>query len=337
MRTASDPVSRQPGATGTSLPSPLGRPVTPLRPAESRPGRPRASAASPARSRGPSFAPVALAVTALLLLTVAGGSYYFATPAERVRDPLHPWLRPSGYLGQTAGILALLIFAFLWLYPFRKKVKALRWTGSLARWLDVHVAVALVLPVLTAVHASWRFDGLIGLGFWSMIVVCASGVVGRYLYVHIPRSASGLELTAEEVAADRRRLLEELAETTGLPNAQVESLLRSDPSPCDGLGIVGTLSRMITDEIARFRQARALRRLCSAKHRAHRLDRRALRRIGRLARREMALSQQARMLAATQRLFRLWHIAHRPFAITALVAVTVHVTVAVSMGMTWFW
>lgn len=57
----------------------------------------------------------------------------------------------------------------------------------------------------------------------------------------------------------------------------------------------------------------------------------------RLARSEMALTQQARMLAATQRVFRFWHVAHRPFAITALVAVGIHVGVAVAMGMTWFW
>jgi hypothetical protein len=51
----------------------------------------------------------------------------------------------------------------------------------------------------------------------------------------------------------------------------------------------------------------------------------------------MALTQQARMLTATRRVFRLWHIAHRPFAIAALVAVLVHVGVVVSLGMTWFW
>jgi len=280
---------------------------------------------------------VALVVALLLAGSVVGASYYLAAPADRVRDPLHQWLRPSGYVGQTAGIIAFVIFAFLWLYPFRKSVRALRWTGSLARWLDVHVATALVLPVLTAVHASWRFDGLIGLGFWSMIVVCASGIIGRYLYVHIPRSATGLELNAEEIAAERRDLLVQLAAATGLPHAQVEAILRSDPTPCDGLGLIATFGRMITDEVARFRQARALRRLCRGRQRGHRLDHGTLRRIVRLARREMALSQQARMLAATQRMFRLWHVAHRPFAITALVAVTVHVAVVVSMGMTWFW
>jgi hypothetical protein len=51
----------------------------------------------------------------------------------------------------------------------------------------------------------------------------------------------------------------------------------------------------------------------------------------------MALTQQVRMLGATHRLFHLWHVAHRPFAITALVAVVVHVGVVVAMGMTWFW
>jgi hypothetical protein len=51
----------------------------------------------------------------------------------------------------------------------------------------------------------------------------------------------------------------------------------------------------------------------------------------------MALAQQARILEATQRLLRLWHVAHRPVAIGALVAVTVHVVVVVAVGATWLW
>jgi len=283
------------------------------------------------------MAVVGLVVAGLLGLSVYGASYYLADQSDRVRDPLHPWLRPSGFVGQTAGIVALFIFVFLWLYPLRKSVRWLRWTGAMSKWLDIHVATALMIPVVTAVHASWRFDGLIGLGFWSMIVVCASGVIGRYLYVHIPRSASGLELTADEIATERRRLLEEVAASTGLPHPQVEALLRSDPTPCDGLGVLGTLRRMAADELARWRAARALRRLCEARRVESRLDRAAVRRVVRLASREMALTQQVRMLEATHRLFRLWHVAHRPFAVTALVAVVVHVAVVVSMGMTWFW
>ena len=64
-----------------------------------------------------------------------------------------------------------------------------------------------LLPFIAAMHAAWKFEGVIGLGYWSMIVVWLSGIVGRYLYVHIPRSATGLELTAEEIAVERHALI----------------------------------------------------------------------------------------------------------------------------------
>jgi hypothetical protein len=290
-----------------------------------------------AERHGVPFRTVFVVIGLLLAGSLIGGSYYFAPLSDRARSPLHAWLRPSGYVGQTAGILSLLIFLFLWLYPLRKKYRWLSFTGTMARWLDGHVGFALVLPVLAAVHASWRFDGLIGLGYLSMLVVAASGIVGRYLYVHIPRSATGLELSAEEIALERQDLIGQIATATGLPALQVERLLHSDPSPCEGLGLLGTLRRMALDDLSRWRSARALRRACDAQYGALRPDRRTLRRVQRLARKEMSLTQQARMLAATQRLFRYWHVAHRPFAVTALVAVLVHVGVVVAMGATWFW
>jgi hypothetical protein len=164
-----------------------------------------------------------------------------------VRDPLHAWLRPSGYIGQSAGIVALAIFAFLWLYPLRKRYRSLAWTGSLARWLDVHVSAALLLPLLVAVHAAWRFGGLIGLGFWAMMLVWTSGLVGRYLYARIPRSRSGVELSRDEIAVERQRLLQAIATTTGLDAATVERSLHADPPPA-GLGPAATILRMLRDE-----------------------------------------------------------------------------------------
>jgi hypothetical protein len=263
-------------------------------------------------------------------VTVLGAEYYFAPVAARVRSPLHPWLRPSGYVGQTAGIVAFLILLTLWLYPLRRRFRSLAFLGAMARWLDVHVALALLLPLLAAVHAGWQFRGLIGLGYWSMLAVWLSGLVGRYLYVRIPRGRTGLELDAEEAAKLRRTLVAEIARRAHLPPAEVESILGDDPWPCEGMGILATLRQLVADDVARWRATRRLARACG-----RRVDRRTLRRIARLARREMALMQQARLLGATQRLLRLWHVAHRPFAIAALAAVLVHVAVAVAMGATW--
>lgn len=144
----------------------LARVVQPSPPPVAPPPRSRAEA--PARARQPA-AParrltLPLIVGTLIAVNVAGAPYYLLPMAERVRHPLHAWLRPSGYVGQSAGIVALMIFVFLWLYPLRKKLKKLAFLGSVGRWLDVHVTVALAMPLLLAIHAAWRFDGVIGLG-----------------------------------------------------------------------------------------------------------------------------------------------------------------------------
>jgi hypothetical protein len=236
-------------------------------------------------------------------------------------------------VGQTAGILAFVIFVFLWLYPLRKKWRALAFSGAIGRWLDVHVTSALGLPMLLTIHAAWRADGVIGLGFVAMMVVCASGVVGRYLYVRIPRARSGVELTREEVAAERDVLLQAISTSIGEPVEEVvRAITPADRPPATTP--LDVLERLILDDVRRFRRVRELTARWAAKPG---VDRQAISRVVKLASREMALVDQSNMLEATQRVFRYWHIAHMPFAVTALLAVTVHVIVVVVMGATWFW
>jgi len=275
-------------------------------------------------------------LTLLAAISALGLPYYLLSTGARVRSPLHPWLRPTGYVGQTAGLLSMALFLFLWLYPLRKKFRWLAWSGSLGRWLDVHIVVGITIPFLAAIHAAWHFTGLIGLGYCAMLVVCLSGIVGKYLYARIPRNRSGLELSLEQVGAERATLQRHIASASGIPLETVAALLAVDARPYTGLGPLRTLGRMMSDDLERYRAARRLRSgLCEARRRGAAVDRRVVALVLRLARHEMALSQQARMLDATQRVFRYWHVAHRPVAITALIAVLVHVVTAVALGVTW--
>jgi hypothetical protein len=294
---------------------------------------------APSRQRGlrPLHGATIVLATLLAGVLVVGEPYYVLPVAERVRHPYHAWLRPSGYIGQSAGIVALAIFVFLWAYPLRKKFRWLAFTGAVSRWLDVHVAVALLLPLLVTIHAGWRFGGVIGLGFWAMMIVWSSGLIGRYIYARIPRGRSGVEMDRHEIAAERSRLLDQIAAETGLDRQLVERTLATDAHAV-GLGVIGTLRRMIADDRARRRAARRLRELCSTRAPKGRVGHaRTVSRAVSLARREMALSQQARLLDATHDLFRYWHVAHRPVAIGALMAVLVHVAVVVAVGATWLW
>ena len=267
------------------------------------------------------------------LVTAWGLPYYLAPLAQRLRHPLHPLLKSSGPVGLAFGAVALTLFLFMWLYPFRKKARWLAWTGPVGRWLDVHIVMGLSLPALAAVHAGWRFEGLIGLGMLSMVVVSMSGIVGRYLYTHIPRNRAGLELSLEEAGAERRALLTDLSVATGHAPQELERSLGLDPRPYAALGIVRTFARLVSDDIARWRTLGRLRREWSAGGAGRPpLDAVALARALRLARRELALVHQVRLLDATRQVFAWWHVAHRPFALTALLAVLVHVVVAIWIG-----
>jgi len=302
------------------------------------PERPSLAAlAPPLAARRSGRVVVMLLLFVLVAICIGGLRYYLEPMAARVRSPWHAWLKPSGYIGQSAGLLALALFLFLWLYPLRKKFRWLAFTGAISRWLNAHVLAALALPLLVAVHAAWRFRGVIGLGFWSMMVVWLSGIVGRYIYARIPRGRAGVELTREEIARRRIALLEQIAQQSGLDLATIEGILAPAPAAAR-LGVWGTLKRMVADDFARRAAERRLRRLWDARGQRRRsADRAVIRSVMRLARQEVALAQQARMLDATQAVFRYWHVFHRPVAIAALVAVLVHVVVVVALGATWLW
>lgn len=289
------------------------------------------------RARSPVVRVVTVGLVPLLVAAGCGLPYYVLPLSERIRHPLHPWFAPAGIVGQSAGLAALLLFSFLWLYPIRKRFRCLAFAGPVAAWLDAHIAAGLLLPLVAATHAAWRFTGLIGMGYGIMLLVCMSGVVGRYLYTRIPRSQSGIALGREEIGAERDALVAEIARSTGLPAARVAVSLAPVGERRSARGVLATLRQLVADDFARRRAVGALLDEWRASHpQARAAERRKLRRITRLSRREVALAQQARILDGTLRVFRFWHVAHRPFALTALLAVVIHVIVVIAVGTTWF-
>jgi hypothetical protein len=275
----------------------------------------------------------------LIALNLAGLPYFLLSTVERVRSPLHPWFRPSGFIGQTAGIASFALFMFLWLYPLQKKFRRLAFGGSRAMWLNAHVVAGLCVPFLATLHAAWRFTGLIGLGYGAMMVAWLSGIVGRYVYVRIPRSRTGVELTREELESRRRAVLQQIVDATGIDGELLEHALLSGSSPTisPDANVLKAIAVMIGDDVRRWRAAGQLRwDWHGATAAEQQSDKAARARLHALLRNEIALMQQARMLDVTHRLLRYWHVAHKPMAIAALGAVVLHVGTAIALGVTWF-
>src|SRR5882762_2313350 len=121
-------------------------------------------------------------------------------------------LRPSGRIGINLGMLGVLMFFLIYLYPLRKKWGWLGRMGNSRHWLDFHVVLGTAAPVIVAFHSTFKFGNIAGMAFYSMLMVTISGFVGRYLYAHIPRGLSAAELSMKEIQEKEEALRKELAE-----------------------------------------------------------------------------------------------------------------------------
>jgi hypothetical protein len=85
------------------------------------------------------------------------------------------------WLGWAGAICMFILFS----YPVRKYYK---WTynlGNIKWWLNTHMVLGILGPLLIFAHCKFQTGSLnAAVAFWSMISVAISGVIGRYLYRH---------------------------------------------------------------------------------------------------------------------------------------------------------
>ena len=132
-----------------------------------------------------------LALAAVATLLVLGSDYYRTPLLERGHHPGYWTWKAGGTIGHKLGLLGSTMMVLMLLYSVRKRVGAFRRLGPLSRWLNAHIFLGVVGPLLVVLHSSFKVQGLVALSFWSMIVVASSGVLGRYLYLQIPRTRAG--------------------------------------------------------------------------------------------------------------------------------------------------
>ena len=110
----------------------------------------------------------------------------------------------SGLFGHGLGVLGFLLMLMTeTLYSWRKRSRSARW-GKMSNWLRFHIFTGLVGPYMVLLHSSWKFNGLAGLVMLLTVVIVLSGIIGRYIYTAIPRTADGVEV---EAAALERQIV----------------------------------------------------------------------------------------------------------------------------------
>lgn len=284
---------------------------------------------------------IALLATALVIGVAAyGWDYYILGAADRAFSHKHALLKPSGSIGIKLGILGVVVFCGIFLYPIRKRIPWLAKQGSARHWLDFHVILGVTAPILIAFHSSFKFQGIAGMAFWIMSAVALSGVAGRYIYAQIPRRLNSAELSLKELDELQQELSQQLAHQQVISAEKLEPLFRlPNAAQVNRLPAILALLWMIGLDVMRpFRVARLRLRvlgwggvvptlggLLPTKHTE-------LEQVIRLAREKASLAKRILFLARAQQVFHLWHVVHRPFSYSFVVLAIIHITVVLLLG-----
>jgi len=281
-----------------------------------------------------------LAAAGTMAMLVYGLSYYWSSAVQRALSPKHDYLKPSGAIGLRLGLFGVLLFLFIYVYPLRKKWAWLGRQGSSKRWLDFHVLLGLLAPVVVTFHSSFKFSGIAGVAYWIMLVVAVSGVVGRYIYAQIPRTLSSAELSLQEAQEQSLRTATQLKNTGILTSRDIDGLLRlPDMKRVQSISLLGVLGRMLLFDVGfPLRIWRLRQKMLWSKRRWWSLvglgrgENAVLERAISMAREQTLLTKKILFLSKSHRMLHLWHIIHRPFSYSFAVLASIHVILMLMLG-----
>jgi hypothetical protein len=262
------------------------------------------------------------AITVAVLIGLGGWAYYTTPIGVRGYTAAHKLLRPSGAWGQSFGLIGVALILVPFVYMLRKKIR--NGPGTLKTWLEVHLFCGIVGPVFITYHTAFKFNGIVSAAYWSMAVVMLSGFVGRHLYVRIPRSLRGMELSRAELDQQATALHDELVARPGAASllSRIATLERA-AAPA-----ALTWSGLLFGEIGLRRKIGAF----ADEVRHTRLPADQERDLIRLTTARALLLRQIAYLQRTKQAFNLWHVFHLPLVYLLLVIVAGHVTLALYMG-----
>jgi len=219
-----------------------------------------------------------------------------------------------------AGTASMLL---MHVYSLRKRIRAMFGWGRLSTWLHVHIFLGLQGAMWVCFHSAHlqTLENISGMTIIAVLVVVASGMMGRYLFSLLPKGLSGERLTA-------RQIEQEIAE--------LEPRFKASAQPAIEAAIAEySAKRAITGKLGffdlireDFRSRRALRHLLAATKQVVRSQKHGtteLEDFAALVKRRADLARRLAFLQGAEQTFRRWHLFHKPLTFILLGAVVLHV------------
>jgi hypothetical protein len=252
-----------------------------------------------------------------------------------IQLPVTHYMSPKSGLGYAIGIVGGTLILSQLLYAMRKRVRALRFLGTVSGWFRMHMIVGIVGPVCILIHCGFSLGATnSNIALFSMLIVSGSGIFGRYFYSKIHHGLYGRKATLGELQERAQQLRERATKILMMP--ELTKLLEEEEQRLLAIGDWGPVGMPLGPLAISFRHARSRARLrryvraairvTAARHKAvakqsDRFERVAFDYISR----RMKLTREVVEFRIYERLFSIWHVLHMPLFLMLIAAGIVHV------------
>jgi len=263
-------------------------------------------------------------VAILAYLTWVGLDYYLLSRPERLKSALHPFLKPAGAWGHGVGMAATAVMMSNFLYAVRKRVRGLTGFGAIKGWLDFHVFVGVMSPLVIAFHAAFQSNNFMASATaTSLVVVILTGLVGRFIYGLVPAQGGKAE-ELEDLAGTFERLRAFAAPELAHAGARATALLDRATAPIRAGSLLAVFVRYPFEVLSLRVRLLGLHRAFPERERYDEL-RDTLVRLARLR-------WQLRFYGSLKRLLRGWRVFHATLAVFLVFAIAAHIGVSLYLG-----
>ena len=267
-----------------------------------------------------------LAFIGFLVLLVQHWDYYGADRLDRPFHENHASLRSSGKMGLPIGVWAAALFVLNLGYLIRKRLIHIKIFGPLRMWMDMHVLTGLIGGGLVVFHSTMAPSSTLGtLAFLAMTITVLTGIVGRTIYVRVPRSVEGRELELEQVQ-EKLDACRQMLESSGVKAEWMEE--GRPQAQIHRTGLLGCFAAMMVGDVQRRRDYRRLKGQILNSPDLKPVARKVLP----LARDYCTHWQWLHRYRELHNLISSWRFFHRWLAVLMLCVVVCHIVVAIRFG-----
>jgi hypothetical protein len=259
-------------------------------------------------------------------LAYRGWDYYPLSTMARLRSPLHKTFKSAGSWGHGVGIAATVFMLSNFLYPVRKRTRALTGLWDIRDWLNFHVFVGFMSPLVIAFHAAFQSKNVLATATAIALgIVVGTGLVGRFIYGMVP-SVDGHEEELELISGRFERLRSQVEPMLAgaRERDRLDRLVASASAQIPrGSLLVALLREPLAGLLFRLRLVRVRFLFTGPSHYARfRISMLRLRR----------LRFQIAFYGGLRNLLRNWRVMHASLAVFLVFVMTVHIGVSLYLG-----